>query len=57
LMDPVTGDESPDAATAKARYAAYLRGRRAAAPAFVRAAIEAREALRASPTQPYSARR
>jgi len=57
LMDPVTGDESPDADTAKARYVAYLRGRRAAAPAFISAAIEAREALRASPTQPYSARR
>lgn len=57
LMDPVTGDESPDAATAKARYITYLRGRRVAAPTFVSAAIEARELLRASPTQPYSARR
>lgn len=57
LMDPLTGDESLDAATAKARYVAYLRGRRAAAPAFVAAAIEAREALRASPMQPFMARR
>lgn len=57
LMDPLTGDDSPDAATARARYMTYLRGRRAASPAFTAAAIEARDALRASPTQPYSARR
>lgn len=57
LMDPVTGDDSPDAATARSRYSAYLRGRRAASPAFVAAAVEARDVLRASPSQPYSARR
>ena len=57
LMDPVTGDDSPDAATARARYLHYLRGRREASPTFVGAAIEARDALRASPTQPYPARR
>lgn len=57
LMDPVTGDDSPNAATARARYLAYLRARRAASTVFVAAAIAARESLRASPTQPYSARR
>ncbi|MES3032708.1 MAG: HipA family kinase [Gemmatimonadota bacterium] len=57
LMDPVTGDDSPDADTARARYVTYLRGRRAASPAFTAAAIEARDALRAAPAQPYSARR
>jgi hypothetical protein len=57
LMDPVTGDDSPDAATARDRYLSYLRQRRAASPAFVAAALEAREALRSSPAQPYSARR
>ena len=57
LMDPVTGDDSPDAATARARYVAYLRTRRDASPVFTAAAIEARETLRASPAQPYAARR
>jgi hypothetical protein len=57
LMDPVTGDDSPDADAARARYGAYLRGRRAASPAFTAAALDAREALRASPSQPYPARR
>ncbi len=57
LMDPVTGDDSSDAVTARARYVQYLRGRREASPIFVAAAIEARDALRASPTQPYAARR
>lgn len=57
LMDPVTGDDSPDAAMARARYVHYLRARREASPIFVAAAIEARDGLRASPTQPYSARR
>jgi len=57
LMDPVTGDDSPDAATARTRYLQYLRARRAASPAFTAAAIDAREALRASPSQPFSARR
>ncbi len=57
LMDPVTGDDSADATTARARYVEYLRGRRAASAAFTAAAIEARETLRASPAQPYSARR
>ncbi len=57
LMDPLTGDDSPDAATARARYVRYLRERRAASPAFTAAAIDAREALRASPSQPYAARR
>jgi len=57
LMDPVTGDDSPDAATARTRYATYLRGRRAASPVFTAAAVEAREALRAAPAQPYPARR
>ncbi len=32
LMDPVTGDDSPDADTARARYVTYLRGRRTASP-------------------------
>jgi hypothetical protein len=57
LLDPVTGDDSPDAATARARYLRYLRGRLAAPAAFVAAAIEARETLRASPAQPFPARR
>ncbi|MBC7844144.1 MAG: aminotransferase class I and II [Gemmatimonadaceae bacterium] len=57
LMDPVTGDESPDAATARARYVSYLSRRRDASPTFVAAAVEARDALRASPSQPYPARR
>ncbi|MDZ7629794.1 MAG: HipA family kinase [Gemmatimonadaceae bacterium] len=57
LMDPVTGDDSGDAATAKARYVTYLRDRRKASAAFVAAAVDAREALRASPNQPYTARR
>jgi hypothetical protein len=57
LMDPVTGDDSPDAATARARYMHYLRTRRSASATFTAAAIEAREALRAAPSQPYSARR
>ncbi len=57
LMDPLTGDTSPDAATARQRYVSYLRTRRMASAAFVSAAIEAREALRAAPPQPYKARR
>lgn len=57
LMDPLTGDDAPDAPTARARYLGYLQRRRDAASAFTRAAIEARDALRASPVQPYSARR
>lgn len=57
LMDPVTGDTSPDATTAKARYTSYLQRRRAASPVFTSAAIAARDALRESPLQPYSARR
>ena len=57
LMDPVTGDDSADAATARARYLSYLRQRRDASATFVAAALEARDVLRASPTQPYAARR
>ncbi|HYW49235.1 MAG TPA: HipA family kinase [Gemmatimonadaceae bacterium] len=57
LLDPVTGDDSIDAVTARARYVDYLRRRRDASPVFTAAAIAAREALRASPAQPYSARR
>jgi hypothetical protein len=57
LLDPVTGDDSADAASARARYVNYLTQRRAASPAFTAAAIEARDAVRASPAQPYSARR
>lgn len=57
LMDPVTGDDSVDAEAARARYVAYLRDRRKASAAFVASAVEARDALRASPNQPYSARR
>ena len=57
MMDPVTGDDSADVTTAKARYVNYLRRRRDASAHFVAAAIEARDALRAAPTQPYSARR
>lgn len=57
LMDPVTGDDSPDAATARARYLSYLRARRDASRVFVATALEVRDALRAAPSQPYSARR
>lgn len=57
LMDPLTGDDAVDAATARARYVSYLRARRDASPVFTAAAIEAREALRAAPAQPYAARR
>lgn len=57
LMDPVTGDDSADSDTARNRYRAYLRDRRKASPIFVAAAIAARDALRAAPAQPYSARR
>jgi hypothetical protein len=57
LLDPVTGDESGDAATARERYVTYLRDRRAASPIFVAAALAARDTLRASPPQPYAARR
>jgi len=57
LMDPVTGDDSPDAATARARYVTYLRTRREASASFVAAASEARETLREAPLQPYTARR
>ncbi len=57
LMDPVTGDDSADAPTARSRYVNYLRGRRDASPVFIAAALDAREALRASPEQPYEARR
>lgn len=57
LMDPITGDDSVDAATARARYVDYLRRRRDASPIFTAGAIEARDVLRASPSQPYSARR
>jgi hypothetical protein len=57
LMDPVTGDDSPDADSARTRYVAYLRGRRDASPIFTAAAIEARDVLRAAPAQPFPARR
>ncbi|MCC7053480.1 MAG: hypothetical protein IT355_09440 [Gemmatimonadaceae bacterium] len=57
LLDPVSGDDSPDAAVARDRYAAYLRTRRDASRLFTAAAIEAREQLRTAPTQPYTARR
>ena len=57
LMDPLTGDDSADAPTARARYVDYLRRRRTASPAFVAASLEARDVLRASPTQRYTARR
>jgi hypothetical protein len=57
LMDPVTGDDSPDAVSARTRYVAYLRGRRDASPIFTAAAIEARDVLRAAPAQPFPARR
>ena len=57
LMDPITGDDAVDAATARGRYVDYLRRRRDASPIFTAAAIEARDVLRASPSQPYSARR
>ena len=57
LMDPVTGDESPDATTARTRYLRYLRARLNASATFVGAAIAARATLRASPAQPFPARR
>jgi hypothetical protein len=57
LMDPVTGDDSPTAADARDRYVHYLCARRDASRQFVAAAIEAREALRETPTEPYTARR
>jgi hypothetical protein len=57
LMDPVTGDDSVDVTAARARYVNYLVRRRAASAAFTAAAIEARDAQRAMPSQPYSARR
>lgn len=57
LMDPLTGDDSADAGSARARYVAYLRGRRKASAGFVATAVEARDALRAAPSQPYTARR
>ncbi len=57
LMDPVTGDDSADADAARDRYVRYLRGRRDASSGFVAAATDARESLRATPPQPYVARR
>jgi hypothetical protein len=57
LMDPLTGDDSADVDAARSRYVSYLRSRRNASPAFVAAAVEARDVLRASPAQPYTARR
>jgi hypothetical protein len=57
LMDPITGDDSVDATAARARYVSYLSARRDASTQFVTAAIDARELLRAEPSQPYSARR
>ena len=57
LMDPVTGDDSADIVAARARYVRYLTRRRAASPAFTAAAVEARDAQRASPSLPYAARR
>ncbi len=57
LMDPLTGDESVDAVTARDRYVRYLRGRRTASAGFVAAAAEARDDLRAAPAQPFPARR
>jgi hypothetical protein len=57
LMDPLTGDDSTDVDTARGRYLSYLRSRRNASPAFVAAAVEARDVLRAAPAQPYTARR
>ncbi len=57
LLDPVSGDPSDDAATARARYERYLAARRDASAAFTAEAIRARDALLASPPAPYSARR
>ncbi len=57
LLDPLTGDDSPDAATARARYLRYLRTRLESSTGFVGAALAAREALRASPAQHFPARR
>ncbi len=57
LMDPLTGDESADAVAARERYVQYLRARRGASAGFVAAAHDAREILRASPAQPFPARR
>ncbi len=57
LMDPLTGDDSTDAVTARERYVRYLRGRRNASAGFVAAAHDARETLRATPAQPFPARR
>ncbi len=57
LMDPISGDDSADADMARARYVSYLVSRRKASAGFVAAAVEARDTLRASPSQPYSARR
>jgi hypothetical protein len=57
MMDPVTGDTSADVNVARARYVDYLRRRRDASPVFVATALEERTLLRASPAQPYVARR
>jgi hypothetical protein len=57
LMDPLTGDESADAVSARDRYVRYLRVRRTASAGFVAAANEARDELRAAPAQPFPARR
>lgn len=57
LLDPLTGDDSPDAATARARYLRYLRLRLESSTGFVGAALAARDVLRASPAQPFPARR
>lgn len=57
LLDPVSRDGWPDAATARARYARYLVERRDASAAFTAEAIAAREKLLAEPPTPYSARR
>jgi hypothetical protein len=57
LMDPLAVEGAASADEARERYVRYLRDRRDASTAFVRAAIEARDAVRATPTQPYAARR
>jgi hypothetical protein len=57
MVDPVTGDTSADVSVARARYVDYLRRRRDASPVFVATALEERTLLRASPAQPYVARR
>lgn len=57
MMDPATGDDSIDVSAARSRYVSYLRRRRDASPAFVATAIEERTLLRASPAQPFPARR